>query len=290
MSTSDGRVIGTTQIVNHGPASRRWNLLIMPDGYREPELPAFAADADGIAAALLAARPFNQLRRAINVFRADVASTDSGADDPLACGGTGATAATYFDAAFCNDGIRRLLLVNERTALAVARAQLPQFHMALVVVNSTVDGGSGGSVAVISKAPGTVNVALHEIGHAAFQLADEYGYFEGCGSNEAGRDTYAGPEPAEPNVTANADRAAIKWAGLISAATPVPTTQNADCSDCDPQPNPHAVGTVGAFEGAHHFHCGVYRPEFNCRMREIDAPFCAVCRERIRRVLTPFLP
>ena len=32
MSTADGRVIGTTQILNNGPAASRWNLVIMGDG------------------------------------------------------------------------------------------------------------------------------------------------------------------------------------------------------------------------------------------------------------------
>jgi hypothetical protein len=45
---------------------------------------------------------------------------------------------------------------------------------------------------------------------------------------------------------------------------------------------------VGAFEGARYFHCGIYRPEFNCKMRVLSLPFCAVCQRRIRQTLTPF--
>jgi len=44
------------------------------------------------------------------------------------------------------------------------------------------------------------------------------------------------------------------------------------------------------FEGADYFHCGVYRPEFDCRMRNINRPFCAVCQQVIVKKLTPFLP
>ena len=48
--------------------------------------------------AFRATPPFDELSPAINVFRINVSSTDSGADDPVSGGGTGATARTYFDA------------------------------------------------------------------------------------------------------------------------------------------------------------------------------------------------
>jgi hypothetical protein len=50
------------------------------------------------------------------------------------------------------------------------------------------------------------------------------------------------------------------------------------------------VGTVGLFEGADYYHCGVYRPEFDCRMRNTAKPFCGVCQQVIVKKLTPFLP
>src|SRR6202022_1378805 len=122
--------------------------------------------------------PFSSIIAAVNVFRVDVASTDSGADDPAACGGTGATARTYFDAAFCNQGIRRLLTVNTNTAVSTAASQVPEVHMGLVIVNSTVYGGSGGPVAVFSRDPQAAEIALHEMGHTAFGFADEYEYYQ----------------------------------------------------------------------------------------------------------------
>ena len=65
-------------------------------------------------------RPLDELWNAINIYRVDVVSTDSGADDPVACGGTGAAPATYFDGSFCDGGIRRALDVNSTTAITVA--------------------------------------------------------------------------------------------------------------------------------------------------------------------------
>src|SRR5215510_15777432 len=128
MGTSDGTILGTTKIVDNGPNSARFNLVIMGDGYQSGQMTQFATNAQSFVNALFAAPPFDSLRTAINVHRIDVTSTDSGADDPTTCGGPGTTARTYFDAAFCNSGIRRLLIVNSGTAITVADARVPQHH------------------------------------------------------------------------------------------------------------------------------------------------------------------
>jgi len=239
MGTADGRVIGTTRIVDNGSPAERFNLVVVAEGYEDTvaDMTQFANDAQQFINRLFATSPFNNLRNAFNVFRIDVGSTDQGADDPAACGGSGATRATYFDASFCNGNIRRLLQVNTVTVLNVVNAQVPEWHQILVIVNSTIWGGSGGSVGVTSKAPGWEDIAIHEFGHAAFGLADEYEYWEGCGI-DTDRNNHPNTEPTEPNVTIDTNRATIKWRDLIVATTPVPTTTNANCAQCDPQPNP----------------------------------------------------
>jgi hypothetical protein len=291
MSTSDGSILGTTKVIDHGPASQRWNLVILGDGYRTSELNNYHDHTQQFIDHLRSTAPFSGLWDGINVYRVDVSSTDSSASDPATCAdgstGSGTTVATYFDATFCGDGnVRRLLVVNTLTALSVATAQVPQMHMTLVVVNSSLYGGSGGPVAVFSSDPQAVEIALHEMAHTAFHLADEYA----TKLNSAAPDTYQGGEPVQPNITANTDRATNKWRQLIQPATPMPTTVNADCSREDAQASPVPPGTIGAFEGAGYFYCGLYRPEFNCRMRQLGNPFCAVCQLVIRQALAPFLP
>jgi hypothetical protein len=289
VSIADGTLLGATKIVDNGAATARYNILILSDGYRSTEMSEFAADAQQFARTLLGTAPYDRVSTAINIYRVDVTSIDSGAKDPAACGGTGASPRTYFDASFCNNGIQRLLEVNVTTVLNVASAQVPQWHLALVLVNSLTYGGSGGAVATFSKAPAAMEIALHEMGHTAFGFADEYEFYQGCGI-DVGHDHHPAIEPAQPNVTVNSDRNTIKWRDLILPSTPVPTTKNADCSQCDPQTSPVVTGTVGAFEGADYYHCGSYRPEFNCRMRALENPFCAVCQRVIVDHLTPFLP
>ncbi|NUT32960.1 MAG: hypothetical protein HOV79_07785 [Hamadaea sp.] len=270
---------GDAEIVDHGPPSSRWNLVLLGDGYRAAELPRYAADARRVVTAVFRAAPFDALSPAINVYRVDVISTDSGADTPAACGGPGVRARTYFDASYGDGQVDRLLVVDTGTALSVAGDQVPQWNAVLVLVNSTVYGGSGGAVAVFSMAAGAEEIALHELGHSPFGLADEYEYYRGCASGETDRNHHPHLEPAEPNVTIDDDRARIKWRDLVAATTPVPTTVNKDCTRCDPRTAPPAsvpADAIGAFEGAHYHHCGAYRPQFDCRMRALGLPFCAV--------------
>lgn len=80
---------------------------------------------------------------------------DNGADNPTACGGTGATPRTYFDSTFCSvgpGGVRyeRLLTVDTALALSVATARVPRRHQVLCIVNSSKYGGAGGAVATTS--------------------------------------------------------------------------------------------------------------------------------------------
>lgn len=288
MGTSDGQVMGSTKIVDAGPNALRWNLVIVSEGFKKSEMPQFALDAQQVADTLLAATPFHRLRDAINIHRVDVTSTDSGARDPSSCGGTNARPKTYFDASFCTQGIRRLLVGNNGRVLNVAKRIVPQLHLAMLMVNSQIHGGSGGSVATFSKAPSAENIAIHEMGHTAFGLADEYEYYSNC--QESGHRNHSTSEPSQPNITTNKNRATTKWRGLINAPTAVPTTINANCNFCDPQLSPVPPGTVGLFEGADYYHCRVYRPEFDCRMRNFSSPFCAVCQQAITNRLAPFRP
>ena len=122
MGLTDGTVLGTQKILDNGAPEARWNLVLIAEGYRDTELALFHAHAQAFVNTLVSTPPFNDVEAAINVYRIDVASADSGADDSLACAGPGTTAATYFDASFCNGGIRRLLLVNTTNVIKIGRA------------------------------------------------------------------------------------------------------------------------------------------------------------------------
>jgi hypothetical protein len=293
LTAADGHIAARTKIVNNGPAHQRWNIVILSDGYRASQIPSFVTNAKDVANGIKSLQPFKEYWEAVNVYRVDVESTDSGADDPAACGGSGTTPATYFDSTFCTGGIERLLTVNSVTATTVARNQVPEVDSVIIVVNSPKYGGSGDTlnkVSVMSLHADAIKIARHEIGHSNYNLADEYPTLQGCASGEAGHDNYLGGEPSRPNVTTNTDRRTNKWRELVLSSTPMPTTSNADCTQCDPQASPVSAGTVGTFEGAFYFHCGVYRPEFDCIMRDLNTPsLCAVCQRHIRHELRPYI-
>lgn len=145
MSTTDGAVIGTTQIFGSAPQNRGLNVVLLAVGFSAAQQSNFDAARTAFKNQFIATAPFDELQPVINIFRVNVRSTDSGADDPAATGGTGASVRTYFDATFGADGIRRLLVCKNNTALLTAAAQVPAFTVVLVVVNSTVYGGRNGA-------------------------------------------------------------------------------------------------------------------------------------------------
>jgi hypothetical protein len=285
MTAADGTVHGHTKLVDHGPDSARWTMVILSEGYQEDELPTFHTDADAFVNKLFATQPFTDMWCAINVYRVDVSSTDSGADDPAACGdgtaGSGKVAATFFDATFCVNSTKRLLAGNSARALLTAQTEVPEADATVVIVNDPQYGGAGGAVAWFSTDPRASEIGIHELGHSAFRLMDEY---------SDAMDTWTGGEPVQPNITADTDRATTKWADLIDPATPVPTQTNPDCTTTNTAPSPVAAGTVGLFEGGGRARCGLHRPEYDCYMRNLGVAFCAVCSRAIRTVLAPHLP
>ena len=278
----NGRVLGTTRLVDSGASSARWDLVLLGDGYASGEIANYERHVDEVVDGILSTAPFDELRPAINIHRVNVVSDQSGASDLCA----NIQRSTFFGAKFCDRGLQRLLTANVMTAVDVADDEVPQWNALLMVVNSDMYGGSGGAVPVFSAAPEALEIALHEMGHAHFRLADEYPYWSGC--DETGRDRYTGSEPAEVNVTTNARGA--KWNSRITGGVPLPTMQNPDCTRCDDRSSTFAPDVIGAFEGARYFKCGIYRPAHNCRMRNLGAPFCAVCQDAIRATLAPFKP
>src|SRR5262245_53491431 len=104
MSTADGTILGTTQLFGSEPVATAFNIVLLAEGFTNGEQAGFDTACDAFVSTLDTTAPFGDPGRAFNVFRVNVASTDSGADDPVAAGGTGAVARTYFDATFGANG------------------------------------------------------------------------------------------------------------------------------------------------------------------------------------------
>lgn len=275
MTTADGHVIGLTQIGGTAELRRAFNILMLAEGFTDAEQTVFDQACGEVRDAFLGTPPYDQVADGLNFFRLNVMSLDSGADDPSA----GIRVRTYFDATFGVNGVQRLLGCNQSTALRTAAGRLPQYTTALVVVNSSQYGGSGGDAPTFSLHQSAKEIALHEMGHSRFALADEYSYY--LDENESGHDHHPRHEPNAPNVTIAANRGRLKWSGLVAADTPIPTKTNPDCRFVDNSATDLPPGIVGLFEGAGYYHCGAYRPEFDCKMRHLGVPFCRVCADAI---------
>ncbi|HWM14803.1 MAG TPA: M64 family metallopeptidase [Gaiellaceae bacterium] len=290
--TPAGTVIGATMVVNHGADVDHFVLVVVAEGFTAAEQAAFETAVDDFLAVLQATAPYDDpgVWQRINVYRLDVHSTQSGADNPLACADDPAgyvplppeVAGTYFDAEFCTGGIRRLLTLGEKAQLLLdLDTYVPAWDAVVVAVNHLEYGGSGdgaNNIAVYSLDALAGQIAVHELGHA-LDLADEY--------DAGGPDTYAGAEPPDPNVTT--DVTAAKWASFVTTAN-LPTWSSSDCAVsnegvADPEP-----GAVGLYEGAAYSRCGIYRPMNDCYMRHLGIPFCVVCEAHIRDYLATAFP
>jgi hypothetical protein len=291
MGVGDGSVGALFDVEVTGNASTQWNLLLMGDGYRAADLPKFRADCAAFAKSFLAFEPFFSLAREINVFGLEVQSTDAGADDPR----TGATPKTFFDSGFAGaNGLSRYLTLDYASALTVAKSvagQVPSDGR-LVLVNVADDGGSAkghvGVMAVGAQGSANYQIGIHELGHAAFGLEDEYSYEVQCGIG-AGKPYPVGAAPRNTNITEARAAAGVPWELLLNPPNPrLPTTTNPvpNCADCDMNPYANLRATVGTFEGAGTYACGAFRPQVDCLMRTRGMPFCVVCRAKITASIT----
>ena len=170
----------------------------------------------------------------------------SGLAAAIGSAGSGAAPRTYFDATFCSGGAHpppadlRQRECAERRPGAGARGPHDHGDRQLPAVRRLRRRGRD----VFDRTPSAAEIALHEMGHTAFGLADEYESYAGCASGETGHDHYVGGEPVgAQRHAATPTGTPIKWrAVLTSPADALPTTVNANCAQCDPQADPQPGG------------------------------------------------
>lgn len=293
MAAVDGYIEGVRTVATVREDSQQVVLVFVSDGYRKDELTKFRDDVDAFWHFFCQQPPFDsdEVRERFNVYRIDVASTDSGADHPACAdsldprdpckGPIGRVAATYFDSTFCYGSARtthRLLYGDTGLLIDTVVKHVPGYDQIVVLVNDPERGGGGGRVAWSSTGgEDWLHVVLHELGHSLFGLADEYDY----------GDPEPLVEPTEPNVTIEADPLKVKWNGHFAPGQPVPTWPAPDCDPRTTTPAPPAAvqGPVGIFEGAKYTPCGMFRPTWSCKMRVSTSDFCPVCVAEIMKLL-----
>ncbi len=281
----DGSFISFNTLFESGPTNEKYNIVLMGDGFTEREQDLYNSKVVQLCSKLFDTHPFSSMKCAINFYRINIASVDSGVDKPGTCGDVDGTSEninrrTPLDASYCYDGERQRCIYGSE---AMVRSYLDEYTplvlgaenvVVYVLVNDTEHGGcalSGLTFGSIGN--GFENTFIHELGHAMFDLADEYDY-----GNEG---PYENEEPSRVNITI-AQRE-IKWGDLILGGTGLPTST---CANDNPDGQGDDI--VGIFEGANYHDCGIFRPQFTCKMKVNREPFCSVCRRRAIRVLKEY--
>lgn len=254
--TTTGVAQTFTTVVDSGDPSNRVDVIIIGDGYQESELETeFAEDVDNTINYLFSEglNPFPRYQNFFNFHRVNVASKESGADDP----NLNFYVDTALDASYNWGGTDRCLYFSTSKANTAMNTALSgsgiDVDMRLGCVNSIKYGGCGGSWAVWAAGNGAaLEIAVHELGHSFGNLADEYFYTQ---------DTWTGGEPGSVNCTS--DPLLGKWDRWLGYD--------------DPDSN---IGPIGYYEGCRYHAFGLYRPSDNSKMRALGRPFDAISRER----------
>jgi len=258
----NGRIVGEpAELHRGGPNESCLNLVIVGDGYLPSQMREYRKKCDELLRVIESEAWFRAPGN-LNVFRIDVESSGTTAWLRRAC--PGKPVKSYFQTRFCaNKSDPRYLGGDGELARQVAADHVPEFTAVLVLANVSMLGG-GTSIKACWTHTGSswTRTALHELGHALFDLGDEYG-----GRHEK----WSFPEPRYENATVETDPGKIEWRHLIKQWTPIPT------------PATSANQDIGLFEGALGYDRGVYRGALRCKMRQTQLPFCAVCLDIIER-------
>jgi hypothetical protein len=264
-------VSGATTLHDTGDSENRLDIVLMGDGYTAEEQALWHADAERLAAEILATEPLAAHADRVNIHRVDAVSAESGVsyDCTDTCGmrdtAYGSVFAIEIANAFLGSDYRSSAIFQlDQWGVARAAATFP-WDMVVIVANTTHTGGFAVHYATVPKGGDDdwPQTGVHELGHTLGLLGDEY-------ENDAciRSDALGLPENVTDNPTAP------PWSAWIDAATPLPTPADGAWDDA-----------VGAFEGA--WNCpALYRPAHRCKMRGSTADtFCPVCAELLARRL-----
>lgn len=263
-----------------GAAAPRFILHVVAERFSDRD--RFLGRVDEFWGAIMAARPFNR----------------QGVRDRLAL-------AWHFAPAFDADGHfetrdpvqgvdahydARLFMGDRARAEELLRPLASASSGAMVLINSRIGGGAGGSVvrwqghdyyypswSSIKSRRGEQwwQMCLHELGHG-LGLGDEYSH----AYPDADFDPLDPAIALEGNVSRTGALADVKWPVNVPAAHHADWRQIPALAQ-DPD-------TVAAFEGARYTPHGLYRPMLRCRMNQTWDEFCDVCQELIaERIASP---
>ncbi|MFO0568922.1 MAG: M64 family metallopeptidase [Polyangiaceae bacterium] len=254
------------QVVKPTEACTAYTFLVVAEGYTKAEESKFQTDAKSMIDVLETIPGFKENWKYISVYRKFFVSNDSGLSD--------AQVPIVKDTAFrvehpynpADPDYRRAIWMRpdvpaETLAKLEGARSETKADVVLMIANTAEWAGAAMAsqrLGIFSAHPSVGRVAGHEIGHALWDLEDEYDYGT-CDPNSY--------EPLGPNVALGSP---YPWEAMMTKGVQLPTTGE------DPS-------TVGAYKGALYCPDNVYRPQFTCFMKDAMVDFCKVCLAHVTK-------
>ncbi|WP_222871820.1 M64 family metallopeptidase [Nonomuraea sp. PA05] len=256
-----------------GAPAKRFNLIILGDGYTEAEQAKFRADADRHLNVMWSIEPFKSYRNYLNVYRVDIVSGESGIScDPGLDAPRRTTPLSMGFWGRCNPAsVQRLITMDNAAATRYAdlvTGTTSGNRQILALGNSGTYGGAGGSYATASGSNSmSALISPHELGHSLGGLQDEYDYYQRGVPGGA----YTGAEPSSahhtlltPQEMLDQRRKWWRWLGEPS----------------------ESGGPIGRYEGGLYYTTGVWRPSAHSMMKTLGYYFDQVSREVMTQRIT----
>jgi hypothetical protein len=251
-----------------GNPTKCMDVTFVADGYTIADSSKLINDFKRFTSYFIDCKPYNELKKEINIIGVCSFSKESGITDP----NDSVFKNTAVGCTYNSIGSDRYLMTTNLWSLHNIVESTPT-DVIVIICNSPKYGGGGiynYYATVAADDPSGNFVIVHEGGHCIAGLADEY-----YSSSVTVEDFYPlNVEPWEPNITTlvNFEK---KWKDLIDPKTPQPTPDTEEFSK-----------TVGLFEGAGYMEKGAYRPWQSCTMKEIKYDnFCPVCSRAITKMV-----
>jgi hypothetical protein len=249
-----------------GDVTKRFNLVIMGDGYTEAELPKFMEQVDKHLNVMWSIEPYKSYRNYMNVYAIPIVSGESGVscDSSL----TSPRRTTPLSMAFwggCSaSSVQRLVTMNNTKANEYANlvtGSTSSNRQILALANSDTYGGAGGTYATATGGNAmSALISPHEIGHSLGGLQDEYDYY----TRGVPGGAYTGGEPSSVHHTLLTEQQMRdqqkKWWRWLGEES-------------------ESGGVIGRYEGGLYFTTKVWRPSKHSIMKSLGFYYDQVSRE-----------